>query len=82
MQLYGILRCIDINEFTIDRRREEEKKRRIRSIMINETIISVNKRDWLCYYEPYIKKYILMDISKDRDSVNLTLSPSIPYMLH
>jgi len=43
MQLYGILRCIDINEFTIDRRREEEKKRRIRSIMINETIISVNR---------------------------------------
>jgi len=39
----GILQCIDINEFTIDR----EKERRIRCIMIDETIIAVNKRYWL-----------------------------------
>ena len=34
--------------------------------MIDETMITVNKRYWLCYYEPYIKKYLLMYISKDR----------------
>jgi len=57
---------MDINESVVYRRRE---KKRIRSIMIDESMITVNKRYWLCYYEPYINKYLLMDISKDRTAL-------------
>ena len=50
---------MDINEFVVDR----DKKRRVRSIMIDESMSTVNgKRYWLCYYEPYIKEYLLMNI--------------------
>jgi len=56
---------MDINEFVVDR-----DKKRIRCIMIDESMITVNgRRYWLCYYEPYIKKYLLMDISKDRTTL-------------
>ena len=59
------LQCIDINDFVIDRRRE---KKRIRSIMIDESMITVKGEVyWLWIaYEPYINKYLLMYISKER----------------
>ena len=38
--LYGILQCIDINESVVYRRRE---KKRIRSIMIDESMITVKE---------------------------------------
>ena len=39
--------------------------------MIDESMITVNgKRYWLWIaYEPYINKYLLMDISKDRNTL-------------
>jgi putative transposase len=60
------LQCIDIDNFVIDRRRREKK--RIRRVMIDETMITVKGEVyWLWIaYEPYIKKYLLMNISKDR----------------
>jgi len=64
--LYGILQCmIDINDFVVDRRRE--KKRRIKCIMIDESMITNGEVYWLWVaYEPYIKKYLLMHTSKER----------------
>ena len=54
---------MDINEFVVDR-----DKKRIRCIMIDETMITIKGEVyWLWIaYEPYINKYLLMDISKDR----------------
>jgi len=64
--LYGILQCIDINESVVYRRRE---KKRIRCIMIDESMIK-GEVYWLWVaYEPYINKYLLMDISKDRTTL-------------
>jgi putative transposase len=60
------LQCIDINEFVIDRRRE---KKRIKCIMIiDETMITIKGEVyWLWIaYEPYINKYLLMNISRER----------------
>jgi putative transposase len=56
---------MDINFVIIDRRRE---KRRIRCIMIDETMITIKDEVyWLWIaYEPYTKKYLLMNISKER----------------
>ncbi len=51
---------IDINEFVIDR--SKDKKKRIRYVMIDETMITIKGEVyWLWIaYEPYIKKYLLM----------------------
>ena len=56
---------MDINDSVIDNRRREKK--RVRSIMIDEAMITVNgKRYWLWVaYEPCINKYLLMNVSKD-----------------
>jgi len=56
---------MDINESVVYRRRE---KKRIKRIMIDESMITVKGEVyWLWVaYEPYIKKYLLIHISKDR----------------
>ena len=59
---------MDINDFVIDRSKEKSK---VRCIMIDETMITIKGEVyWLWVaYEPYINKYLLMDISKDRTTL-------------
>ncbi len=60
------IQYMDISNFVIDR--SKEKKRRIKCVMIDETMITIKGEVyWLWIaYEPYIKKYLLMNISKER----------------
>jgi putative transposase len=60
------LQYMDIsNNLVIDRRKE---KRKIKCVMIDETMITIKDEVyWLWIaYEPYTKKYLLMNISKDK----------------
>jgi len=56
---------MDISNFVVDRRREKSK---VRCIMIDETMITIKGEVyWLWIaYEPYIRRYLLMNISKER----------------
>ena len=66
VSIWKWLQYMDINNnLVIDRKKE---KKRIRCIMIDETMITVKDEVyWLWVaYEPYTKKYLLMNISKEK----------------
>ena len=66
VSIWKWLQYMDINNNLVTDRRKEKK--RIKCVMIDETMITVKDEVyWLWIaYEPYTKKYLLMNISKER----------------
>jgi putative transposase len=67
VSIWEWLQCMDINPSVIDRREEREEKDKIcNDRWYYDNSKGRERHAGYGYYEPYIKKYLLMNIYKDR----------------